>query len=70
MLVPNRQLVYAVYLDSATTSANVPGGANVTTGPSRIAVFEYSGVFVIAPNSQQLDVVEGGRVSLLPELFL
>ena len=63
MLVPDKKLVYSVYLHSATTPANIPGGANVTQGAGRTAVIEYSGVVVVAPDSQSVTVQEGGKVS-------
>lgn len=64
MLVPDRKLVYSLYLVRAHTSpADLPGGANITSGASRTAVIEYSGVVVIAPDRQNLAAVEGGAVS-------
>ena len=51
-----------MYLASAHTTNDLPGGANVTTGASRTAVIEYSGVVVVAPDSQQLAAVEDGKV--------
>ena len=62
VLVPDKKLVYSLYLASALTTGNLPGGANVTTGASRTAVIEYSGVVVIAPDTQQLVAVEDGKV--------
>ena len=64
MLVPDSKLVYSLYLVRAHTSpADLPGGANITSGASRTAVIEYSGVVVIAPDRQNLAAVEGGVVS-------
>ena len=51
-----------MYLASAHTTNDLPGGANVTTGASRTAVIEHSGVVVVAPDSQQLAAVEDGKV--------
>lgn len=63
MLVPDKKLVYSLYLVTAHTApADLPGGANITNGASRTAVIEYSGVVVIAPDRQQLAAVEGGVV--------
>lgn len=62
MLVPDKKLVFSVYLASAHTTNNLPGGANVTTRASRTAVIEYSGVVVVAPDAQQLVAVEDGKV--------
>jgi len=63
MLVPDKKLVYSLYLVTAHTApADLPGGANITTGASRTAIIEYSGVVVIAPDRQQLAAVEGGVV--------
>ena len=62
MLVPDKKLVYSVYLASAQTPSAVPGGANVTTGASRTAIIEYSGVVVVAPDTQHLATAEGGKV--------
>lgn len=47
---------------SAHTTNDLPGGANVTSGASRTAVIEYSGVVVVAPDTQQLVAVEDGKV--------
>ena len=64
MLVPDKKLVYSLYLVTAHTAPpNLPGGANITTGASRAAIIEYSGVVVIAPDRQHLAAVEGGVVS-------
>lgn len=65
MLVPDKKLVYSLYLASAHTPGNLPGGANITTGASRTAIIEYSGVVVIAPDTQQLAAVEDGKVRVL-----
>jgi len=54
-----------VYLASAHTTNDLPGGANVTTEASRTAVIEYSGVVVVAPDTQQLQAVEDGKVIVL-----
>ena len=51
-----------MYLASAHTTNTLPGGANVTTGASRTAIIEYSGVVVVAPDAQQLAAVEDGKV--------
>ena len=65
VLVPDKKLVYSLYLASAHTTGALPGGANVTTADSRTAIIEYSGVVVIAPDSQQLEAVEDGKVRVL-----
>lgn len=57
--------MYSVYLASAHTTGDLPGGANVTTADSRTAIIEYSGVVVVAPDSQQLEAVEDGKVRVL-----
>ena len=63
MLVPDKKLVYSLYLVTAHTApADLPGGANITSGASRTVVIEYSGVVVVAPDRQQLATVEGGTV--------
>ena len=66
MLVPDKKLVYSMYLASVrTTPADLPGGANITTDVSRrTAVVDYSGVVVISPASQNLVAVEGSVVSV------
>ena len=51
-----------MYLASAHTTNDLPGGANVTTVASRTAVIEYSGVVVVAPDTQELVAVEDGKV--------
>ena len=68
MLVPDRKLVYSLYLVTTHTApADLPGGANITSGASRTAVIEYSGVVVIAPDSQRLAALEGGTVRAFDE---
>ncbi|XP_068693739.1 adhesion G-protein coupled receptor V1-like isoform X3 [Montipora foliosa] len=64
MLVPDKKLVYSMYLASVrTTPADLLGGANITTDVSRrTAVVDYSGVVVISPASQNLVAVEGSVV--------
>ena len=62
MIVPDKKLVYSVYLASTHTTNDLPGGANVTTGASRTAVIEYSGIVVVAPDTQQLVAAEDGKV--------
>ena len=59
-----------MYLASAHTTNDLPGGANVTTGASRTAVIEYSGVVVVAPDTQQLVAVEDGQVRQLKSSVL
>ena len=65
MLVPDKKLVYSLYLDRVlTTPANLLGGANITAVASRrTAVVEYNGVVVVAPNRQNLIAYEGSVVS-------
>ena len=68
MLVPDRKLVYSFYLVTTHTAPpDLPGGANITSGASRTAVIEYSGVVVIAPDSQRLAALEGGTVRAFDE---
>ena len=65
MLVPDKKLVYSMYLDRVlTTPADLLGGANITSVASRrTAVVEYNGVVVVAPNRQNLIAYEGSVVS-------
>ena len=61
-MVPNKRLVYAVHLDSA--SSGFAGGANVTSvKEQRLTIIEYSGVIIMAPASRNQVVTEGGQVS-------
>ncbi|XP_015763361.1 PREDICTED: G-protein coupled receptor 98-like [Acropora digitifera] len=64
MLVPDKKLVYSMYLDRVlTTPADLLGGANITSVASRrTAVVEYNGVVVVAPNRQNLIAYEGSVV--------
>ncbi|PFX17387.1 G-protein coupled receptor 98 [Stylophora pistillata] len=61
VLVPDKKLVYSVYLASAKTPNAVPGGAAVMFGASQTALIEYSGVVQVAPDSQHLATSEGGK---------
>ena len=65
MLVPDKKLVYSMYLDRVlTTPADLLGSANITSVASRrTAVVEYNGVVVVAPNRQNLIAHEGSVVS-------
>lgn len=65
MLVPDKKLVYSLYLDRVlTTPADLLGGANITADASRrTAVVEYNGVVVVAPDRQNLIADEGSVVS-------
>jgi len=59
-VTPDKKLFYAVYLSKTVAASDV--AANITTGQTRTAVVEYSGVVEIAPNSRSLSVTEGQKV--------
>ena len=69
MIVPDKKLIYSVFLAFAKTPSAVPGGATVMVGASQTAFIEYSGVVEVAPESQHLAAAEGGKVNISVEYY-